>query len=144
MKYYRLIDPLLGYMLAVEAEPGALSNLSSVEPGLQSLDELFKIASVARMEPDEVSRRIIQSEDIETYELDELIGETSEYPGLVWLASPVEAPEVWAAGVTYKSSEMERRRESDTPDVYSKVYGAERPELFFNPNPPKDGLGDSP
>ena len=55
MKYYRLIDPLLGYMLAVEAEPGALSNLSSVEPGLQSLDELFKIASVARMEPDEVS-----------------------------------------------------------------------------------------
>ena len=27
--------------------------------------------------------------------------------------------------------DMERRRESETPDVYSKVYTAERPELFL-------------
>ncbi|GIT16603.1 MAG: hypothetical protein CM1200mP38_2600 [Dehalococcoidia bacterium] len=26
---------------------------------------------------------------------------------------------------------MERRRESETPDLYSEVYGAERPELFL-------------
>ena len=30
---------------------------------------------------------------------------------------------------------MERRRESDTPDVYSKVYTAERPEIFFKATP---------
>ena len=30
---------------------------------------------------------------------------------------------------------MERRRESDTPDVYSKVYAAERPEIFFKATP---------
>ena len=38
---------------------------------------------------------------------------------------------MWAAGVTYKNSEMERRRESDTPDVYSNVYNADRPEVFL-------------
>jgi 2-dehydro-3-deoxy-D-arabinonate dehydratase len=39
--------------------------------------------------------------------------------------------EVWAAGVTYKRSMDARREESETPDIYSKVYSAARPELFF-------------
>lgn len=39
--------------------------------------------------------------------------------------------EVWAAGVTYQRSEEARKEESDTPDIYTKVYQAERPELFF-------------
>ena len=47
------------------------------------------------------------------------------------LIRPFDPPEVWAAGVTYKNSEMERRRESDTPDIYTKVYNADRPEVFF-------------
>lgn len=42
--------------------------------------------------------------------------------------------EVWAAGVTYERSEMARREESETPDIYAKVYKAERPELFFKAN----------
>jgi 2-dehydro-3-deoxy-D-arabinonate dehydratase len=48
-----------------------------------------------------------------------------------WL-SPVDGrTEVWAAGVTYLRSRDARTEESDVPDVYTKVYGAERPELFF-------------
>ncbi|HEY4389336.1 MAG TPA: fumarylacetoacetate hydrolase family protein [Ktedonobacteraceae bacterium] len=39
--------------------------------------------------------------------------------------------EVWAAGVTYKRSMDARMEESETPDIYTKVYHAERPELFF-------------
>jgi len=39
--------------------------------------------------------------------------------------------EVWAAGVTYRRSEEARVEESGTPDIYTKVYSAERPELFF-------------
>lgn len=45
------------------------------------------------------------------------------------MAPPVE--EVWAAGVTYLRSRDARVGESDVPDVYSRVYEAERPELFF-------------
>jgi 2-dehydro-3-deoxy-D-arabinonate dehydratase len=39
--------------------------------------------------------------------------------------------EVWAAGVTYLRSKVEREAESIVADVYAKVYEADRPELFF-------------
>lgn len=39
--------------------------------------------------------------------------------------------EVWAAGVTYRRSRQARIEESATADVYSRVYEAQRPELFF-------------
>jgi 2-dehydro-3-deoxy-D-arabinonate dehydratase len=38
---------------------------------------------------------------------------------------------VWGAGVTYLRSRDARKEESDTPDVYQRVYEADRPELFF-------------
>jgi 2-dehydro-3-deoxy-D-arabinonate dehydratase len=43
--------------------------------------------------------------------------------------------EVWAAGVTYQRSEEARMEESGTPDIYSKVYVAERPEIFLKATP---------
>jgi len=51
------------------------------------------------------------------------------------LLAPVEdTQEVWASGVTYLSSRMAREAESQSRDVYQKVYSAERPELFFKAN----------
>jgi 2-dehydro-3-deoxy-D-arabinonate dehydratase len=48
------------------------------------------------------------------------------------LISPVEpTQEVWASGVTYLRSRVEREAESTVADVYAKVYEAVRPELFF-------------
>jgi 2-dehydro-3-deoxy-D-arabinonate dehydratase len=48
------------------------------------------------------------------------------------LLAPIEAAtEVWAAGVTYLRSREARESESTVRDLYSKVYDAERPELFF-------------
>lgn len=47
-------------------------------------------------------------------------------------APPLESQEVWAAGVTYLRSREARMEESEREaDVYDRVYGAERPELFF-------------
>ncbi len=50
--------------------------------------------------------------------------------------SPLLAPleeqhEVWASGVTYLRSQEARQSESEVGDVYTKVYTATRPELFF-------------
>jgi len=51
------------------------------------------------------------------------------------LLAPIEAQqEVWAAGVTYLRSRDARRAESQVADVYSLVYDAARPELFFKAN----------
>jgi len=50
------------------------------------------------------------------------------------LLSPVSAQEVWAAGVTYLRSRDARVEESTDAgggDFYTRVYDAERPELFF-------------
>jgi 2-dehydro-3-deoxy-D-arabinonate dehydratase len=48
------------------------------------------------------------------------------------ICSPVDADtEVWAAGVTYLRSREARMEESETADIYDKVYAAERAEIFF-------------
>lgn len=51
------------------------------------------------------------------------------------ILAPIEGEmEVWAAGVTYQRSVEARVEESETPDIYTRVYQAERPELFFKAN----------
>jgi 2-dehydro-3-deoxy-D-arabinonate dehydratase len=50
----------------------------------------------------------------------------------VRLLPPVDGlTEVWASGVTYERSMDARVEESQVQDVYSRVYAAERPELFL-------------
>jgi 2-dehydro-3-deoxy-D-arabinonate dehydratase len=51
---------------------------------------------------------------------------------------PVGSQEVWAAGVTYfrsRDARMEESKDSGGGDFYSRVYEAERPELFFKATP---------
>ncbi|CAM3654412.1 fumarylacetoacetate hydrolase family protein [Marinicrinis lubricantis] len=53
------------------------------------------------------------------------------------LLPPIDAPEVWAAGVTYERSKEARNMESNGGGIhremtfYDKVYNADRPELFM-------------
>jgi 2-dehydro-3-deoxy-D-arabinonate dehydratase len=50
----------------------------------------------------------------------------------VHLFAPIDShQEVWACGVTYLRSKVGRMEESDVPDLYSRVYEAERPEIFY-------------
>lgn len=60
---------------------------------------------------------------------------TGNYATVNTLAPIDGKTEVWAAGVTYKKSEEARKEESGTPDIYAKVYTAQRPELFFKATP---------
>jgi 2-dehydro-3-deoxy-D-arabinonate dehydratase len=57
-------------------------------------------------------------------------------PPLTGVAPPTLPPvdgltEVWASGVTYQRSREARIEESGDGDVYTRVYDAVRPELFF-------------
>ncbi|QXD23629.1 fumarylacetoacetate hydrolase family protein [Opitutia bacterium ISCC 51] len=52
--------------------------------------------------------------------------------------APIGAQEVWASGVTYYSSRMAREAESAAAgggNFYTRVYAAERPEIFFKSTP---------
>ncbi|MFP6855448.1 MAG: fumarylacetoacetate hydrolase family protein, partial [Opitutales bacterium] len=54
------------------------------------------------------------------------------------LLAPIGSQEVWAAGVTYFSSRlarMEESRDAGGGDFYSRVYDADRPELFMKATP---------
>ena len=63
-----------------------------------------------------------------TYLREVATGERATAP----LLPPIEpVHEVWAAGVTYLRSREARLVESDTKDIYDKVYEGERVELFF-------------
>lgn len=55
--------------------------------------------------------------------------------GAVRFLAPIDSQEVWAAGVTYKRSQIARMEESEAgASHYDKVYTAPRPELFFKGN----------
>ena len=56
----------------------------------------------------------------------------------VRILTPVEAQEVWAAGVTYLRSKEARMVESEfSANAYDLVYDAVRPEIFFKSLPEK-------
>ena len=56
----------------------------------------------------------------------------------VRILTPVEAQEVWAAGVTYLRSKEARMVESEfSASAYDLVYDAVRPEIFFKSLPEK-------
>src|SRR5579871_7003444 len=54
------------------------------------------------------------------------------------ILAPIGSQEVWAAGVTYfrsRDARMEESKSAGGGDFYDRVYGAERPELFFKATP---------
>jgi 2-dehydro-3-deoxy-D-arabinonate dehydratase len=54
----------------------------------------------------------------------------------VRLLAPIDAQEVWGAGVTYERSKVARQEESEQAgSFYDQIYRAARPELFFKATP---------
>ncbi|MGQ0635032.1 MAG: fumarylacetoacetate hydrolase family protein [Planctomycetaceae bacterium] len=54
----------------------------------------------------------------------------------VKMLAPLDRQEIWAAGVTYKRSQVARMEESETgASHYDRAYTAPRPELFFKGMP---------
>ena len=116
--------------MAVETGENVLEDITSIEDDLDDISDLARTSALTGISIDDIVRTILDSGSAEKIKLDEII-ESSKSEGSLRIDIPLDPPEVWAAGVTYKNSEMERRRESDTPDVYSNVYNADRPEVFL-------------
>jgi 2-dehydro-3-deoxy-D-arabinonate dehydratase len=55
----------------------------------------------------------------------------------ITLLAPVDAQDVWAAGVTYERSRDARIEESGAEDLYGRIYAADRPELFMKATGPR-------
>lgn len=99
-------------------------DLTRVDPDLQSFGDIALTASRSGSSIDRVAGQLTDEADPIDHSI---VGEQ--------LTVPVDASEVWAAGVTYAISEEARKEESSMPDIYLDVYDAERPELFFKSTP---------
>ena len=123
MRYYQFLSEGRTHVGAETAE-GQLTDLTAIERNISSTLELFRAAAVAGSTADEIARGVLARGGGKTVSTKSLESSKSLLP-------PITAPEVWAFGVTYMDSMRERQAESGTPDVYAKVYNADRPEAFF-------------
>jgi len=107
-------------------EPGGEARLGLVEP-----DAPARVIELESRDPLAVLRGERRPSGLPTIEALDL--ETLRLPPPLELLSPLVPPEIWAAGVTYERSRDARVEESrvDARDVYTLVYGADRPELFL-------------
>ncbi|MDQ3895518.1 MAG: fumarylacetoacetate hydrolase family protein [Actinomycetota bacterium] len=123
-----------GWRLLRLREPEGPALLGAIHPDSPRLISLIEGTSLVDvLELGDIEERAAAAETVEA--LDE---ETLELPEPWELVVPLDAPETWAAGVTYERSREARLEESRTEarDAYSLVYDAERPELFL-----KDAAG---
>ena len=124
----------------MESEPGSLFDLTSRWDTVREFTDLLRAGSLLGMTPDQLVESWLKRGNLPSCTFAEL-----EQEGLV-LARPLIPQEVWAAGVTYRISRDERQRESSLPELYARVYEADRPEIFFKSTPqrcvgPFDDIG---
>jgi 2-dehydro-3-deoxy-D-arabinonate dehydratase len=119
MRYYSL--PGADGPRLVARDGDAVHDLTASRSALDGFGALARAAAIAGEDVDAVARRHTGTE---------LSSDRLSAAG-----RPLDPDEVWAAGVTYEISEQAREAESGMPEIYARVYDAERPEVFFKATP---------
>ena len=134
MRYFQIVRNGSSH-LAVEVREDVLVDLTSITGHAGSVLDLLRAAALAGTTIDRLATAILDRSAGFSFSLDEITENSAQGIDGPRIGLPFEPPEVWAVGVTYQDSMRERQAESGTPDVYAKVYGADRPELFFKATP---------
>ena len=123
MKYFR-IEKSNKPNLIINYSNNFGFNITEYSSYINTVEILSIEANAQKISRSDYIYQFITNNKINKMPLDQVIEKNK-------LLLPFIPDEVWAAGVTYKNSEFERKRESSTPDIYAKVYNAKRPEIFF-------------
>ncbi len=130
MRYYQFKDR--GRVrVGVETSDDTLVDLTAINSQIGSVLDLFRAASIAGTDIDTLASSLVDRGPGATMSVTDLLESAESGDEGRVLLPPIAAPEVWAFGVTYMDSMRERQAESGSPDVYAKVYEADRPEAFF-------------
>lgn len=118
MKLARILVDRIPHVAKIEGDEAIPLDVKSAK--LESLGDLLSHPKLFSLAKDLKAR-----DDCPAVQLDQVD----------WLP-PIDAQEVWAAGVTYKRSQTARMEESEAAaSCYDRVYRADRPELFFKATP---------
>ena len=131
MKYFRLLEENKKIRLLAQLDEETLADLTSIHSDLTDITQIVLTSHIYSTSIKKTTEKILNNKSYQTYKIADIINSCKDTKSNLKMLTPISSPEIWAAGVTYKTSAMERRRESDTPDVYSKVYSAKRPEIFL-------------
>lgn len=135
MRYYQVMLDSSESHLTIEANDESLVDLTSISPHARTVDDLLKAAALTGATVDHVARSLIDRGGNAWMSLADLQSNSAVEGRYPRLSVPLVPPEIWAVGVTYQDSMRERQAESKSPDIYARVYGAERPEVFFKGTP---------
>ena len=131
MRFYKIINnETKESFLTAQVDKTTLCGIIYKNQPLSNIEDLLALANDNATDIDSIAAPLLNP-PCPKIDLEELIFSSREKSGLFKMSQPYTPTEIWAAGVTYKSSELERKRESETPDVYAKVYNSSRPEIFF-------------
>ncbi|RLG96359.1 fumarylacetoacetate hydrolase [Candidatus Bathyarchaeota archaeon] len=124
MRIVRYRDERFTYLGMLKGEKVAIITMDDGNP-FRCFIDLIKAAYDNDIELTEFVRSRIEERDFSYHDLYE-----SKTNSLT-LLSPIDPPEVWGCGVTYKRSRSAREFETKIKGLYDLVYEAERPEIFF-------------
>jgi 2-dehydro-3-deoxy-D-arabinonate dehydratase len=135
----RFRDPGCGQVHLGVVHEDQVYSVTDLVPSWNDPISVWSACKALHLSPEDAFARI-QTGSAKTVPLETLTAAGALLP-------PVDAEEVWAAGVTYERSREARNAETKLQDsVYDRVYAAERPEIFFKATsrrvvPPGQPLG---
>jgi len=127
MKLIQFFVPELGKRVGI-VEGEKVVDITEIAPSTLTLIEQ---AIAKKRSLEEEAREALEeakSQNAQTFGFSAF--QNSSAPDKPHLLLPIDAAEIWGAGVTYKRSAEERDADSQT-DIYTRVYFSDRPELFF-------------
>jgi 2-dehydro-3-deoxy-D-arabinonate dehydratase len=127
MKLCQFVEPRRGKRVGIVVRDGIVDITSKTAKVGSVLDLIVQGRSAAGVE--RLARRLMKGKrpDVTFDELD-----VPPTPRRAHLLAPLDPPEVWGAGITYRrSADYYTAHQGRAKGIYDDVYESERPELFF-------------
>jgi 2-dehydro-3-deoxy-D-arabinonate dehydratase len=121
--FIRSIGTRVGFL-----EQDSIIDITCKEEGLHSTNDLVAIAQDQNVDLSTLVNQFI-NKDSKRYSYRKLIESVSEKQSSILM--PVFPGEIWGCGMTYERGVEVLRAESKAGDIYSRVFEAERPYIFF-------------
>ena len=129
MRYYRIRDNKGDRHLAVEAEEGTLSSLTTINEQVADFRDLLRASSITGQGVDDIARHILSNGDGATFDLSTLIEWSRTETGDARIVRPADPDEMWAGGIG--NYPVPPEGVAGMPDFTTTAYQSDRPPIMY-------------